>query len=401
MTKHVLVNKTFTRFGGVGWETAGLANIFHALGIKNPITGMPYTEAFLLGVGGGLGGGYMLYEAAGGKHLVLGLRHGWQRYRGEFSEAVCARLGVAVQARETGSAKAAEAELRLTLANNHLVLATCSQAALPHHGLPRELCRLYAYGVTVLGIAEDQVLVDDRAGGPLRLPLSDLQAARAAITTNKNRMLVFAAPAAQVAPDLTRAVLDGLREGLGELLHPPIKNFGLSAWGRCAELLISPKDKKGWPQALREPRDLMRALVAAFRAIEIESGGGALRGMYADFLDEAAQVLPAQSEVLAECAARYRGLAASWTALAETCLPEAGSTGVVRRLLRQRHARYRDKGTDLSALRGLDEDLRVALAQPLLLGEAQIADLRAELSQRMRGIATAEAEAVARLKQVL
>jgi hypothetical protein len=72
----------YTQFGGQHPETAALTNGLAAYGLTAPHTGRPYTEAMLLGVGGGLGAGYILWEfkahPAAVAILVLGFRITWQ-----------------------------------------------------------------------------------------------------------------------------------------------------------------------------------------------------------------------------------------------------------------------------------------------------------------------------------
>ena len=66
--------------GGKHPETAALKNVLAHHGVKAPHTGQPFSEDMLLGIGGGLGIGYILWEfkEPALKALVLGFRNNWQ-----------------------------------------------------------------------------------------------------------------------------------------------------------------------------------------------------------------------------------------------------------------------------------------------------------------------------------
>src|SRR5688500_4114204 len=96
---------SYQQFGGTHPETAALANMLAALGVNAPHTNQPLSEAMLLGVAGGLGAGYILWEFkehGAVKVLVLGFRNRWQ-YLVAFFQDLCNRLGAAAIFRETGS----------------------------------------------------------------------------------------------------------------------------------------------------------------------------------------------------------------------------------------------------------------------------------------------------------
>jgi len=66
--------------GGLHPETATLANVLANQGVVSGLTGGPLTEAAILGIGGGLGAGYILWEfkSHSGPVLILGFRNQWQ-----------------------------------------------------------------------------------------------------------------------------------------------------------------------------------------------------------------------------------------------------------------------------------------------------------------------------------
>ena len=94
--------------GGLHPETATLANVLANQGVVSGVTGEPLTEAAILGIGGGLGAGYILWEfkSHGGPTLTLGFRNQWQYpsipgWTGKTLD----RLGIEPDLHETGGAK--------------------------------------------------------------------------------------------------------------------------------------------------------------------------------------------------------------------------------------------------------------------------------------------------------
>ena len=64
--------KKINRFEGRHYETGSVQNILALQGVKAPHTGRPYSEAFLLGVSGGIAFGYFTFEYKGFlPHLAL------------------------------------------------------------------------------------------------------------------------------------------------------------------------------------------------------------------------------------------------------------------------------------------------------------------------------------------
>jgi hypothetical protein len=63
--------------GGVHPDTSAVANVLAHHGVIAGHTGAPLTEAMVLGIGGGLGAGYILWEFAKHnlKHPILGYRN--------------------------------------------------------------------------------------------------------------------------------------------------------------------------------------------------------------------------------------------------------------------------------------------------------------------------------------
>ncbi|HEV3464027.1 MAG TPA: hypothetical protein VG846_08595, partial [Actinomycetota bacterium] len=84
-------------------DTAALARLLAALGVTDPATGRPLSEAMALGVAGGIGVAYFVfeYEDQDLTTFYLGGRINSYVQRQDATEAALARLGVPVQVRKT------------------------------------------------------------------------------------------------------------------------------------------------------------------------------------------------------------------------------------------------------------------------------------------------------------
>ena len=310
--------------GGVHPDTHAIAGVLANRGLLDPTTGQPLSEAMVLGVGGGLGAGYILWEfkAHNLPSLVLGFRNNWQ-YPDRWARKVCQRLNVPARVLETGSARKAEAELRDAVGQGVPAIAWADQQLLGYRHLPNWLEGQGGPPVTVYGIdaAAEVALVDDRNRAPLTVPLDALAAARARVGSYKHRLLVLDAPAAELdAGGLRRAVRDGMAEQV-EHLSKASDSFSLPAFRKWARLLTDGRNAKAWPKVFVDRVGLFHACLSVYENLEPAAGwdGGNLRGLYAEFLDEAAGLLDAPD--LGKAAAAYREAADRWHEVAETALP--------------------------------------------------------------------------------
>jgi Butirosin biosynthesis protein H, N-terminal/Domain of unknown function (DUF4872) len=309
--------------GGIHPETATIAGVLANRGLLAPHTGEPLSEAMVLGVGGGLGAGYILWEFQ--EHtrrvVVLGFRNAWQ-YPARWAEKTLRRLRVPAAVHETGAARKAEAELLAAVGQGVPAIAWVDEQLIGHRHLPDSLAGHGGYPLTVYGVDEQArvALLDDRNRARLTVPLDTLAAARARIPSYRQRLLVLDAPAAELDLDgLRGAVAEGLAEQV-EHLSQPSDSFSLPAFRKWARLLTDRRNAKAWPRVFADRAGLFDACVSVYDNVEpVGSWGGNLRGLYADFLDEAAGLLG--DDRLRPAAAAYRDLAARWHAVAEAALP--------------------------------------------------------------------------------
>ncbi|HEX2159404.1 MAG TPA: BtrH N-terminal domain-containing protein, partial [Actinomycetes bacterium] len=324
--------------GGTHPDTSAIAGVLANRGLVAPHTGQPLSEAMVLGAGGGLGAGYILWEFKSHhrRSLVLGFRNSWQ-YPDRWALKACARLGVPAGVHETGSARRAAEELRAAVGQGAPAIVWADQQLLGYRHLPAWLEGHGGPPVTVYGLDEQAgvALVDDRNRAPLTVSLDALAAARARVGSYKHRQLVLDAPAAELDTDgLRRAVLDGLAEQV-EHLGQRSDSFSLPAFRKWARLLTDPGNAKGWPKVFADRAGLFDACLSVHENIEpVGWGGGNLRELYAEFLDEAAGLLDAPA--LQTVAAAYREAAARWHQVAEVAVPAGREPfAEARRLTRQ------------------------------------------------------------------
>ncbi len=394
---------TYTQFGGRHPETAALTNALAAQGVTAPHTGQPYTEAMLLGVGGGLGAGYILWEFNAHKVavLVLGFRHNWQ-YPLKFMQTAAQRLNAASAVRETGGRAAAAEHLRAALDAGVPAIAWVDLAHMPYLQLPEALKAHIGHLLVVCGRDEDGAFwVDDRAAQPYRVSAVELADARARITSFKNKLFLLEPGGA--SPDLAGAVEAGLRDCVANL-SAKSDSFSLPTLRKWSRLMTDTKNTKGWPVVFKTRRGLYTALKSLFEGIELSgNAGGGLRGLYAEFLEEAAEVL--QRPALRDVAATYRGLAGQWTRLAEAALPDAVAPfQETKRLLRRKHAALMQGEVGVAAAQPLTDQLsdlgrRTSREFPLEAGE--VTALFGGLGERLSALYAAENEALAKLQAAI
>ena len=148
---------TYRTLGGLQPETTAVKNILAFHGVTAPHTGEPFSEAMLLGIAGGLGSMYILweFERHGYPSIVLGFTYK-TNYPVEFLQGLCARLGGGEHQFETAGKVKAEAQLEEILAGGDPAIAWVDLGGEPHY-----FHYLLAGVVVVYGIEGDQVLALD------------------------------------------------------------------------------------------------------------------------------------------------------------------------------------------------------------------------------------------------
>jgi hypothetical protein len=342
--------------GGIHPDTSSLASALANRGISNPTNSRPLSEAMILGVGGGLGAGYILWQFEKYDHAVvtIGFRNNSQYPDRWF--------------RRTSGEKRAASYLEDALASGLPAIAYISVADLPYWHLPSEQSGMWGYTLVVYGQQSDRFLIDDRNLKPLSLPGQDLAASRDRIPSYKNRLLVVDPAAVELDNDaFLAAVESGLADQV-EHLSSKSDSFSLPAIAKWARMLTDERNPKGWGQVFVDGHGLVEALVSAHEGVsEVGMLGGNLRSMYADFLREAGKIT---GRPLGEAERAYRKAAKSWEEFASVCLEVPIVNEIVDLDRHRRNAmRQGDQGWDEAKTAGLASSRLMKADADLGLGE--------------------------------
>ena len=101
-----------------------------------------------------------------------------------------------------------------------------------------------------------------------------------------------------------------------EHLSEKSDSFSLPAWRKWARMTTDTRNRKGWPTVFADGLGVGSLCASIYTNA---AHGAHLRGLYADFLDEAAGLLERDS--LTEAAAAWRKAAACWEAIVDAALP--------------------------------------------------------------------------------
>src|SRR5215216_2312055 len=403
-----VVMKAKTQLNGRHWETGSIQNALALQGIKAPHTNKPYSEALLLGISGGITFGYFTFEYKGYlPHLALLLRNTFNPF-----PTILERLGIAQDVRQTNKAETAEKNLRDTLHSGLYPILWADQFSLPYNGLP---AKEPMWGMTpLLGMAleGETVTVADRSSQPLQLSMTDLTKARGRVKNDKYRLITLEAPQ---STKLAGAVHKGICQAISLFTENPPRgsrdNFGFAAYDKLAALLINKRNKQSWERFFTPGIRMYHALAGsavqpgAYQWVNTwGSADGAERGLYADFLLEAAQIL--KRPALKEAAEKLRESHALWLTFVEALLPgDVPLLGESRELIQKKHDLFIDKGESaLPEINQINARLNEILLQSesdFPLSNAQAADLRQNLRDILLKISVVEKTAVDQLQSAI
>jgi hypothetical protein len=389
----------YTLRGGTHPETAVLANTLANAGVT--IGGEQVSEELILGAGGGLGAGYILWQFKGHRPIVtLGFRNQWQ-YPNRWVAKTCARLGVEATVSETSGHITALRTLRQALSKEGprpLVWIDAQEVGYWH--FPDRLSGIFGYPVVVIDERDEHFSIDDRNSAPLTIDDATMRRARGRITSYRNRLVTFDSPAQIPMGIVVEAVRTGMEEQVGHL-GSPSDSFSLPTWRKWARMLTDDKNKKGWRNAFADQKGLFGVLLTIYESIEASGfGGGSLRGLYASFLHTASDLLDHPG--LARVSDAYRDLDKQWLDLAKRVAPSREEPfSRARELIDSLHQHVLDGGdaerpaADLTAKELWR--LRDALDEEPVFDESTFEGRVEELGQDIHALYEAERDALAQL----
>ncbi|WP_436494027.1 BtrH N-terminal domain-containing protein [Actinokineospora sp. HUAS TT18] len=363
----------WTLRGGQDPESAALAK---QLGLD---------EALVFGISGGIGAGYILWEFSHGPVLTLAFTSRWQRIA-EPSRRAAERLGFTLN-EQTGGAKTATRRLKENLDAGRPVMVWPDWFNIGYWNAPPTLDGHGGHAVLAYAIDGDRVHLDDRNHSPLTVPIDDFERACARVGSYKNLALTVDGEVdpARIAP----AVQTGI-EDVVELLSQRSDSFSLPAWRKWSRMMTDQRNKKAWPRVFADG-GLLNALASVWEGIEPAGmTGGNHRGLFADFLDQAAGIL--DRPALGEEAERWREIGGMWHGLAEAAFPaDIPVVARIRELVETISTAVGDGDAGRETCAKAAEELwELRLREPFPEAEAVFADMGARIAE----IHTAETAAV-------
>lgn len=364
-------------------ESAAVLNALNQLG---RCSGDLCTEEMLFGLGGGLGVIYFLFDMHGGHPIVIGTRyHASEADTPVFVMQMCEAWGATTELKHSSSRSAATKNLTKMLDDGYTPIVWVEVTKLPYlflSGHPN----MY-HTIVVYERDGNEFVVGDLGQTVARISVEELEEVRHSHFAPKFRSLTITdAPA---KPDVREMVTQRIQLTCSQMLEGlGITNFGMAAFKKWADMLTNTKNKKGWSQCFTDGSSLHGAMSSVYGQIELRGfGGSAFRGMYADFVEQAAGVL--KKPALKKVADVFREADASWHNIALAALPDSipilkETRGVFDRradLLQKPRTAKIDE--ELDSIRTRLKDLRKSSAKDLDLSAKDKLDLFSSIRARV------------------
>ena len=400
--------KTKTQFTGRHWETGSIHNALALQDVKAPHTGQPYSEALLLGISGGITFGYFTFEYKGYlPHVAMLTRNTFSPF-----STMLERLGIAQDVQQTSKPDIAEKNLQDTLESGLYPFMWADHFSLPYNNLPSDAAMWGMLPLLALESDGKSVTVADRSSQPLHISMEDLTKARGRVKEDRYGLMTLDAPQ---PTRLAGAVQKGISQAIALFTEKPPRgarhNFGFAAYAKLAELLVNTRNKHSWERHFAPGVRMYHALAGS----PVQPGAydwvntwvtadGADRGLYADFLIEAAQIL--KKPALKGSAEKFRESHKLWLKFADTLLPdEVPILGESKKLIQKKHHLFIHKGeAALPEIKQINARLNELLQQSKTdfpLSNAQAAQFRANLRDILLKISAVEQTAVDLLQNAI
>lgn len=400
--------KTKRQFTGRHWETGSIHNALVMQGIKAPHTGQPYSEALLLGISGGIAFGYFTFEYKGYlPHVAMLTRNTFNSF-----STILERLGIAQDVQQTNKADVAEKNLLGTLESGLYPLVWADQFSLAYNCLNPDDAMWGMLPILAVETDGKSVSIADRSSQVLHLSMADLTKARGRVKEDKYRIMTLDAPQ---TTKLAAAVQMGICQAIKLFTEEPPRgardNFGFAAYEKLAEMLVNTRNKQSWERFFSPGVRMYHALAgspvqpgAYHWVMTWGAADGAERGLYADFLLEAAQIL--KKPALKASAEKFRESYKLWLTFADALLPDdVPLLGESKKLIRKKQDLFINEGESaLPEIKKINARLNELLSQSetdFPLSNAQAADLRTNLRDILLEIRAVEQQAVNLLQSAI
>lgn len=242
--------------------------------------------------------------------------------------------------------------------------------------------------------------------------MRELTKARGRVKDDKYRLMTLDAPQ---TTKLASAVHKGICQTISLFTEEPPRgardNFGFAAYEKLAELLVNKRNKQSWERFFASGVRMYHALAGspvqpgAYHWVNTwGAADGAERGLYADFLLEAAQIL--KRPALKQATEKFRESHTLWLALADALLPDdVPLLGESKKLIQKKHDLFISQGeAALVEIKQINSRLNELFSQSekaFPLSHDQAADLRTNLRDILLNIKTVEEQAVDLLQRAI
>ncbi len=281
--------------------------------------GIQLSEPMACGLGGGIGFLYAIFEYANLPHPLLTIVA--QHHPQPWADAVLTHLGVPYREYHSGAAPAALVKLRRELAAGRPVLCTVDRSGLPWHPDVNPLSAADPYPVVVAGIDGDTLYVSDVDSTPHEITAEQFGRAWSGHRKGRHHMLVIEPGPGPV--DLPASVRRALDTTVAHLTGPVLGNsfdvnLGLSGQAKMIGEMREPRRRTGWARRFASPEGFDHVLGRIDECLQREyTAPDGTRGIYADFLEEAAALVP--DRPLSATAGMIRRSAQSWAEVTRRC----------------------------------------------------------------------------------
>ncbi len=397
----------YAQYDGVNPYTGSIRNALEFAGVTAPHTGKPFTEAFLLGISGGITFGYFFFHYEGyAPQVNLLTRNTFNNYGWD---TITRRLGIVQDLRQSVKEERAVEHLVETLEQGiaPIVWADVFTLGYEQSELGDEMWAMLPMVVSEFDVDRNRAVFADRSRVAIEVDTALFTRARARIKKDRYRFVTLDLPE---PGDLQTAVLQGVKDCVSLYYEKPPRgsanNFGFKAYERWRGFLTKDSGKGSWAVDLPDGSSLFAALTTAFKYGLLHWKDDSLsadRYQFAAFLDEAATIL--KKPEIGKIAVTIRSIGDLWRQLGHALLPDdIPVLREARGLLVEGHSGFLGKGLlfgDRSREIERRMDELATEAEDALSTGPVTTELKREIAARVGHIAQAEYDSMERLKQLV
>lgn len=392
----------YAQFLGRHWETGSVANIL-AYQSEEPLS-----EAMLMGISGGATFGYFVFDYKDSDpHVSLLSRNTFDPL-----DTLLERLAIPQDLLQTQDADKAERNLADVLEGGRPAMVWADMFSLPYNSITPSDEMWGMMPIVVYGFDGDQVYIADRSSKPLTITKDELSAARGRVKKDRFRLIALGALDMDKLPV---AIQKGIWGCIALFTEAPPKggrdNFGFAAYEKLASMLTNTRNKQSWERLLPPGRRMYAALAGfgyqpgafgwarTFPSNQVDD-----RMLYAQFLDEAAEIL--DKPALRQVGEQFRTSSAAWRQFSESLLPDdVAPFKETRELLIAKRDRFLQEGGEaLEEIRSMDrrlEEIRTGVAEEFPMSTQAVISMREGLAEQILNISEIERGAVDALQEAM